>query len=340
MLIGSILSLLFTSIILFCGWSYFQQRFSISSDMLSTILLYIPLRSFYIIFRRVFYGADLVRSYVVNEIIAGLIMLYTIVYICGLKNDELLLESFILTYLVFIILSAATFFWKYKTITSNMTQSKSFDKNKVSILFFKYGITSMIGTVASTGTGYLSVIITGIYLNNSDAGIYASILSIVSVLTFVPKLFTQVFLPEFSKLYGENKNQDILHILRKSTILLLITASIICLIIFIFSENILSVFGDNFRSGSLVLRILLPSVFIRMISIPFVSFLSGTKYVIFPNIGGFIIFIVSLVLWIILIPTFGLIGIAMGYTFGITIGIGFQIIIAILKIKSFQVGTD
>ena len=47
-----------------------------------------------------------------------------------------------------------------------------------------YGFVSMIGTVASTGTGYLSVIVTGIYLNHSDAGIYTAVLSIVSVLMF------------------------------------------------------------------------------------------------------------------------------------------------------------
>ena len=56
----------------------------------------------------------------------------------------------------------------------------------------------MIGTVASTGTGYLSIIITGMYLSNSEAGIYSAILSIISILMFIPKLFTQVFLPEFS----------------------------------------------------------------------------------------------------------------------------------------------
>jgi hypothetical protein len=72
-----------------------------------------------------------------------------------------------------------------------------------------------------------------------------------------------------------------------------------------------------------------------MISIPFVSFLSGTKYVIYPNIGGLIILAISTISWFILVPKYQLIGITIGYTIGIIIGIGYQIIMAILKIKKF-----
>ena len=79
----------------------------------------------------------------------------------------------------------------------------------------------MIGTVASTGTGYLSVIVTGIYLNHSEAGIYTAALSIVSILMFFPKLFIQVFLPEFSKLFGQGDKRKIVYIFKKLFLLYL-----------------------------------------------------------------------------------------------------------------------
>ena len=75
----------------------------------------------------------------------------------------------------------------------------------------------------------------------------------------------------------------------------------------------------------------------RMISIPFVSFLSGTKYVIYPNIGGIVILMISTLSWFILVPKYQLIGIAIGYSIGIIIGIGYQIIMAVLKIKNFTI---
>tara|TARA_B100001758_G_scaffold161043_1_gene138886 strand:+ start:151 stop:744 length:594 start_codon:yes stop_codon:yes gene_type:complete len=195
----------------------------------------------------------------------------------------------------------------------------------------------MVGTVASTGTGYLSVLIIGMYLSNSDAGIYSSVLSIVSILMFVPKLFTQVFLPEFSKLFGEGDRSKILQIFKQSIWLMLAISTTVCLLLFLFSGNILSLFGQEFSTGSTILNIILPSVFIRMVSIPFVSFLSGTKYVIYPNIGGIVILVTSLIFWIIFVPKFHLVGIALGYTIGIIVGIGYQIIIAIVKIKSFNI---
>ena len=72
----------------------------------------------------------------------------------------------------------------------------------------------------------------------------------------------------------------------------------ICFIIFILSENILGIYGSNFILGDNALKILIPSIFIRMISIPFVYFLSGTKYVIYPNLGGIIILGISLGSWL------------------------------------------
>ena len=80
---------------------------------------------------------------------------------------------------------------------------------------------------------------------------------------------------------------------------------------------------------------MIPGVFIRMISVPLVTFLSATEYVIYPNIGGIIILIVSVITWALTVPTYNLTGIAIGYLIGIVIGVGYQIIMAIIKIRSF-----
>jgi O-antigen/teichoic acid export membrane protein len=150
---------------------------------------------------------------------------------------------------------------------------------------------------------------------------------------FIPKLATQVLLPEFSKLFGENNKKGISTLLQDSLKALTTVAFIICFLVFIFSEQILLSFGPEFQTGSLVLKIMLPSIFIRIISIPFVSFLSGTNFIVHPNIGGLIILFISILLWIALVPSFELVGIAIGYTAGVLIGIGYQIYIAISKLK-------
>ena len=180
------------------------------------------------------------------------------------------------------------------------------------------------------------MIFTGYYLSSSDAGLYSSVLSIISILMFLPRLTSQVLLPEFSKLYGAGKSTSILQTLKIAFGLLLIIAIAVNGILFIFAENILMLFGPTFSSGSLILRIILPSVFLRMISVPLITFLSGTKYVLHPNIGGVIIFITSVACWFFLVPIYGLLGIALGYSIGIATGLIYLMIMGGFKLRAFH----
>ena len=61
--------------------------------------------------------------------------------------------------------------------------------------------------------------------------------------------------------------------------MLFLFSLIICLLLFFLSETILNLFGEDFASGNTILIIIIPSIFIRMISIPCNAFLSGTKYI-------------------------------------------------------------
>ena len=334
--IGPLILTSVISIILIMNWEYFSYNFSLSSNFLFVLILFLYLRSYYIIFRRVLYGVDLVRTYAVNEAISAIIMLVALLFVCLTEKKEFLIHCYLISYAFFFLLSFISFSKKFKSITSKLVSSEKINSMKVIKSFANYGLVSMIGTVASTSTSYISLIIIGIHLSHSDAGIYSSVLTIVSILMFFPKLFTQVFLPEFSKLFGEGDNKRIFQIFNKTNSVMILLSALICLLVFIFSHNILSIFGKEFSEGSLILRILIPSLFIRMISIPFVSFLSGTKYVLYPNIGGIIILIISSLCWVFLVPDYNLVGIAIGYTAGIVIGIGYQIFMAILKIKSFS----
>ncbi len=334
--IGPLILTSVISIILIMNWEYFSNNFSLSSNFLFVLISYLYLRSYYIIFRRVLYGVDLVRTYTVNEALSAIIMLVALLFVCLTEKKEFLIHCYLISYTFFFLLSFISFSKKFKSITSKLVSSEKINSIKVIQSFANYGLVSMIGTVASTSTTYISLIIIGIHLSHSDAGTYSSVLTIVSILMFFPKLFTQVFLPEFSKLFGEGNNKRIFQIFNKTNSIMILLSALICLLVFIFSGNILSIFGKEFSEGSLILRILIPSLFIRMISIPFVSFLSGTKYVLYPNIGGIIILIISSVCWVLLVPDYNLVGVAIGYTVGIVIGIGYQIFIAILKIKSFS----
>ncbi len=333
--IGSFITLAITAIALFFLWDFITVRFSVPKTLFLPTVFYIFLRTVYILLRKTLYGMDLVKQYTQNEIFSAIIMFITIIYVCYYHVSKFLIYTYLVSYSFFIILGINTLLYNFKKLTRSMEIGNRFSKEDVLKNFSKYGLVSMIGTVASTGTGYLSVIVTGIYLNHSEAGIYTAVISIVSVLMFFPKLFIQVFLPEFSKLFGQGEKKKIIHIFKKSFSILVFVSLIICLILLFLNERILNLFGEDFASGSTILMIIIPSIFIRMISIPCNAFLSGTKYIIIPNLGGIIILIVSLVSWVLFIPEYKEVGIAIGYSLGIIIGIGFQIFMSFQKLGTF-----
>jgi len=333
--IGTILVLTFINTAIVTYWDFFAYRFSLEKTFLVPMVCYIYFRSFYIIFRRIFYGVDMVFTYALNEIISDIFLFAAIAASCWLRLPNLLVQSYVFGYAIFTFISIVLLVKNYGNIIQPLIPQKNYNLKSILLAFIKYGFITMAGTVSSTGTGYLSMLFTGYFLTNQEAGLYSSVLAIVSILMFLPRLVTQVLLPEFSKLFGAQKENSIINTLKYSFQILLVISLIVNGILFIFAEEILSIFGDSFSSASLILRVMIPGVFIRMISVPLVTFLSATEYVIYPNIGGIIILIVSVITWALTVPTYNLTGIAIGYLIGIVIGVGYQIIMAIIKIRSF-----
>ncbi len=334
--LGSISTLIIAGISLFFLWEYLSMKFLLPENLLLPIVIYIFLRTIYILLRKTLYGMDLVKAYTKNEILSAIVMFTMTIYVCYYHLPKFLIHTYLVSYLCFLVLGINTLLRNFNHIIKTMDMTNNFSEKIVLRKFSLYGLMSMIGTVASTGTGYLSVIVTGIYLNHSEAGIYTAVISIVSLLMFFPKLFIQVFLPEFSKLFGQGEKKKIIKIFKKTFSILFLFSFCICFILFFLSKHILFLFGEEFANGSLLLKIIIPSIFIRMISIPCNAFLSGTKYILIPNLGGIIIFIVSLATWFCFVPEYKEIGIAIGYSFGIIIGIGYQIFMSFKKLKTFN----
>ena len=333
--LGPLLTNTIIIFLIFNFWDLISTKFSLNKSMLTPMIFYILGRTYYIIIRKVFYGVNLIANYTIIEIIADLLILLSIFTICYLGSSSLILYSFTFGYLIFSFLGLIIIFLKYDKITNNLKPIKTFNPKIIFNKYSKYGFITMIGNASSAGASYISMLFIGAYLSNSEAGIYSSVLAVISIVMFIPRLFSQVLLPEFSNLFGAGKIELLKNTLIISSLFLSIIGVVVILPLFIFSSNILSLFGNSFSDGSQILRIMTPAVLIRIISVPIVTFLSSTKYVIYPNIGGVIILITSVIAWIILIPTYKLNGIALGYLIGTTIGIGYQIITGLIKFNLY-----
>ena len=73
----TLLSLISLSI--YMSWENISSYFALPADMIIPILFFIYFRTSYVILRRVFYGAGLVKQYALNEIIADIIMLFILI---------------------------------------------------------------------------------------------------------------------------------------------------------------------------------------------------------------------------------------------------------------------
>jgi len=333
--LGPLLTNTIIIFLIFNFWDLISIKFSLNKSMLTPMIFYILGRTYYIIVRKVFYGVNLIANYTIIEIIADMIILLSIFTICYLGSSSLILYSFTFGYLIFSFLGLIIIFLKYDIITNSLKPIKTFNPKIIFKKYSKYGFITMIGNASSAGASYVAMLFIAAYLSNSEAGVYSSVLAVISIVMFIPRLFSQVLLPEFSNLFGSGKIELLKNTLIISSLFLSIIGVIVILPLFIFSSHILSLFGNSFSDGSQILRIMTPAVLIRIISVPIVTFLSSTKYVIYPNIGGVIILITSVIAWIILTPAYKLNGIAFGYLIGTTIGIGYQIITGLIKFNLY-----
>ena len=199
-LLGPLIVNIILILLIFLFWETISLKFSLSEHILIPMILYIFGRTYYIVIRKVYYGINLIANYTAIEIVSDIIILISIFTICQLGVSDQILFSFTFGYLIFSLIGLVILFFKYKIITSHLRSVKSFNYANVYNKYIKYGFITMIGNASSAGTSYLSMLFIGFYLSNSQAGIYSSVLAIISILMFIPRLFSQVLLPEFSNL--------------------------------------------------------------------------------------------------------------------------------------------
>ena len=115
-LIGPVIVLTFLNAAMAWHWDYIVLRFSVQPNFLVPMVSYIYFRSFYIIFRRMFYGIDLVPFYAINEIVSDIILIAAIGAVCWLRLPHLLIQSYVLGYSIFTVISILALYKNYAAI--------------------------------------------------------------------------------------------------------------------------------------------------------------------------------------------------------------------------------
>jgi len=293
-------------------------------------LLSLPVTSLYgvyMILKMTYYGYRSVKKYFKNEIISDSVFFASLGIIIFFKNLYFVYTPYILLYLIFIILSITFFRTKFKT--ERISNKKNLQK-----AFFTYAGIAFIGTFSSMATRNLSVMMSSMYLPKSDVGFLSAALSVSTIFFLFPNALNRILLPEFSYTFGKGDKEKLTKLLNKSTEYVSFFVTLVNSLGIIFAPIIIDFFySSKFADSVILLQILLFSYWFTMVARPAVAVLSGTKYVHIPNIGGVLGLFSAICGWIFLIPTFGIIGTAIGYLLGIVVNV---ILILFFTIEYFQ----
>jgi len=165
---------------------------------------------------------------------------------------------------------------------------------------------------------WFPIIILGFFFESAEVGIFSSAFRISVILTFFLGSANAVLAPRFSELFFEKKNDQIEQLAQISSFVILIFTLIIFVITFFNSSYLMSLFGEEFISGSISLRILLLGQVINALcgSVGIILTMSGNEE--YAKKASFFGAFSIVILSFILIPKYAMIGAAIASTLGIS----------------------
>ena len=212
---------------------------------------------------------------------------------------------------VLAILAFVIAFRNFKRITIH-TVSNSWQ-------FMRESFPMFISTTITVFLGWIDSFVLGIYVSDSEIGIYNVAIKIALGASFAMEAINSGLAPKIARLYFEKKEVELKKMIRFSTLLNFGVTVGIVLFIILFNQWLLGLFGEEFKAGFSVLLIL-SSVHL------FNSFM-GSAAIIMQMIGyqkqyqniAVLALVLNLSLNFLLVPKYGSIGAAVSTAFSLTI---------------------
>ena len=291
--------------ILFSG--YLCNVFNMSKDIFILSTPLIILYGLYMILKMAYYGYRDVKKYFYNELIADSIffLVLGIVMVSNWKTYVFIPYIFLYTYFIF----SSLYFFRHRF----RGKKRSIDR-EVRKKFFVFAGISLVGTFSSMSMRSLSIMISSAYVSHSEVGYLSAAFSLSTIFFLFPNAMGRVLMPEFSYKYGKGDKERMIKLLNRSTEYLTVFVTIINALGIIFAAPLVWIFfGREFFTSVLLFQLALFLYWPSMVGRSVLSILSGTKYVHVPNIISVLGLLFSLLLWILLIPMWGITGTMMGY---------------------------
>ncbi len=155
------------------------------------------------------------------------------------------------------------------------------------------------------------------FLSTFELGIYSVTLTIAAFIPLVLTSVNSIFSPIISQLHSQNKLNDLAHYFKLSGKYIFLLSFPLMVFIFLFSKPIMSLFGNDFIQGSVLLSLIVIGQFINvsMGSVGLMLQMTGLEKPM-RNIS-IVTSLVSFLLYLVLISKWGLVGLGVVYIFNI-----------------------
>jgi O-antigen/teichoic acid export membrane protein len=164
--------------------------------------------------------------------------------------------------------------------------------------------------------GSTDTIMIGMYLTEKEVGLYSVVLKLSTMSLIIFTAVNTVTVAKFSSLWAEQKMDDMRILARKSTNLILYISLPIFLTLWIFPNEILSIFGSEFREASFSLIVMIIGQFLFIVAGPVWQMMNMTDkqkvFFYFSSLSA----IINVVLNYYLIPIYGIDGAAIATVTG------------------------
>ena len=232
-------------------------------------------------------------------------MLFAVFFVSIL---DLGLKGALLAYVLSTIIAAsmALFFVnKHVPMLSKKVKAK-FENKKL----LRFSIPMVITALMNEMMTHLDILMLGVFVSASDIGIYSVVVRILGIAKVIFMAFQPIFQPFVADLSAKKEFERLSSLLQIVTQWSVMLSFPIFLLILVFPEFFLSIFGSEFSSGSRCLVVLASAVVISSIAtLPgTMIFMSGRSDITLKN--NAVVLFINLILLYLFIPRYGIIGAA------------------------------
>lgn len=177
--------------------------------------------------------------------------------------------------------------------------------------------------------GQASVLILGAFGTNADVGIFNIALKVSMLMTLILTAINVIAATKISELYAAGKKEELGLMISKISALGVLCGAPLFIIIVLFPQFLLGLFGNSFTAGAGVLIILTAGQLINVSvgSTSYVLAMTGRERALASAVG--VSLLVNVLLGFILIPTYGVLG--AGITTAITLAVSNIIMLVMIK---------